>query len=112
MKQSVSERARLVGGLVFLVLWIGSRIFEGPSMPQIDSVVMLTAVVMLASTSPSIAAFRNKALSFTGILCIAICLSLSLKENLPKGFLNVFPPVQQAAYLVGCMTLISWKAKD
>lgn len=112
MKQSVSERTRLVGGLVCLFLWIGSRIFEGPSMPQIDSVVMVSAVVMLASTSPSLAALRNKALSFTAILCIAICLVFSVKENLPKGLINVLPPVQQATYLVGCMTLISWKAKD
>lgn len=112
MKQSVSERARLVGGLVFLVLWIGSRIFERPSMPQIDSVVMLTAVVMLASTCQSIAALRNKALSFTAILSLVSCLVLSVKENLPKGLINVLPPVQQATYLVGCMTLISWKAKD
>ncbi len=112
MKQSVSERARLVGGLVFLVLWIGSRIFERPSMPQIDSVVIVSAVVMLASTSTSIAAFRNKALAITAILCLASCLVLSVKENLPKGLLNVLPPVQQASYLVGCMTLFAWKAKD
>jgi hypothetical protein len=112
MKQSVYERTRLVGGLVFLALWIGSRIFEGPSMPQIDSVVMLSAVVMLASDSSSVSAFRNKALAITALLCIAICLILSVKENLPEGLINVLPPVQQATYLVGCMTLLAWKAKD
>ena len=111
MKQSVSERTRLVGGLVFLALWIGSRIFQGPSMTQIDSVMMVSAVVMLACTSPSIAAFRNKTLAITAILSIASCLAFSVKENLPKGLINVLPPVQQATYLVGCMTLFAWKAK-
>lgn len=97
---------------MFLALWIGSRIFEGPSMPQIDSVVMVSAVVMLAFASSSVAAFRNKALAITAILCLAICLAFSVKENLPKGLLNVLPPVQQATYFVGCMTLFAWKAKD
>lgn len=81
-------------------------------MPQIDSVVMVSAVVMLASTSSSVGAFRNKTLAITALLCIAICLAFSVKENLPKGLINVLPPVQQATYLVGCMMLLAWKAKD
>ncbi|CAN1532889.1 hypothetical protein MCEMSE15_01463 [Fimbriimonadaceae bacterium] len=111
MKLPVSERTRVVGGLVLLVCWISSRVLGGSSL-QIDTVLIASAVAMLASTSPSVGNIRNKLLTITAIAGIAVCLAISIKENAPKGWTQILPPVQPAAYLVGCMLVFAWKVRE
>ncbi len=111
IKLTQTERMRVVGGLVLLVCWIGSRVPEGSS-PQIDSVMIASSVAMLASTSPSVGNIRNKLLTITAIVGIAVCLAILIKENAPKGWTQILPPVQQTAYLVGCMLVFAWKVRE